>query len=133
MAHGLLFWWWQGKSLAPELGGWMKNTQPNSEHGPMQPQKAPVQTIALLIKHPHQLDDARRCAATFMAGGARISFVCLCGSPVEKGRWNIQSLLDTEAECHTDDAAFAKRYGIHLLTPALLGPYLKSMDWVIPF
>ena len=111
----------------------MKNPQGNIEHEPTKPAKASARTIALLIKHPHQLDDALRCAVAFMAEGAKVSFVCLCAPPIQKGRWHLQPLLDTAAECHTDDAALAKRYGIHLLAPALLGPYLKRMDWVIPY
>lgn len=111
----------------------MNITRKNSDTKGRDPTGASTRTIALIIKHPHQLDDALRCALAFMAGGAAVSFVCLGTTPIQKGRWHLQPLLDAGAECHTDDAALAKRYGVHLLTPAFLGPYLKRMDWVIPF
>lgn len=111
----------------------MKNTQNHSRHVGATHPIAAAQTIAVLIKHPHRLGDALRCGLAFMAVGARVSFVCLSAPAMQKGRWHLRPLLETAAECHTDDAVLAQQYGIHLFTPALLGRYLKRTDWVIPY
>lgn len=91
------------------------------------------QTIAILLKHKHRLDDARHCARTLMDTGASVVFYCLCRQRGPAGLWNIMPLLATHAVCYTDDPDVAERHGVECLADNDLVRYIKSADWVIPF
>ena len=68
---------------------------------------ADSQTIAILLKHEHKLDDALHYAALLIDSGARVAFYCLCRRRCRSGIWNVLPLLDTEAACYTDNPRLA--------------------------
>jgi hypothetical protein len=94
---------------------------------------ADSQTIAILLKHEHKLDDALHYASLLIDAGAEVAFYCLCRRRYRNGLWNVLPLLDTEAACYTDNPDLAKRYDLDYLTDAGLVHHLKTVDWVIPF
>jgi hypothetical protein len=94
---------------------------------------AESQTIAILLKHEHKLDDALHYAALLIDSGATVAFYCLCQRRCRNGLWNVLPLLDTEAACYTDNPSLAKRYDLNCLTDVGLVQHLKTVDWVIPF
>lgn len=89
--------------------------------------------IAILLKYQRRLDDALRCAKVWAERGAKVSFLCLCRSQCQREDWNVQPLLDLDAECYTDDIELAHRFNLDCLSMASVASYLKSVDWVIPF
>jgi hypothetical protein len=103
--------------------------QVTGKEGPM----TDSQTIAILLKHNHRLDDARCCAATLMDAGARVVFICLCSRQCRNGLWKIVPLFETTAPCDTSGPNLAGRYDLDHLSDAALVKLLKTADWVIPF
>jgi hypothetical protein len=91
------------------------------------------QTIAILLKHRHKLDDALHWAALMIDSGATVAFYCLCRNRCRNGLWNLLPLLDTEAACYTDNPRLANRYDLDCLTDVALVRHLETVDWVIPF
>ena len=89
--------------------------------------------IAILLKHHRRLKEARHCAKAFMDRGAAVTFLCLCRRQCPQETWNIQPLLELQAQCCSNDADMAGRYHLDHLSHEAMADYLKDMDWVIPF
>ena len=90
------------------------------------------QQIAILLRNPHRLLDARRCGQTLLEYGAAVSFYCLCRETDPETNWNIQPLLTTCAPCFTDSSDLAAQYNLACLPFSSLAQEIESCDWVIP-